>query len=253
MKNTLKLLSVITIAAALMFALVSCGDGGGKTLVSITVTPPTKTLYNIGETLDTFGMAITAIYSDGSTAAVTISAVNISGFDSITAGTKTITVKYEDKSINFTVSVIDSNVIATPATSPPAGTYTTALYVTLYTTTAGAKIYYTTDGTTPTTASTLYSGAISVSASITLKAIAVKDGMNNSAVLTAVYTINNPSLETAATPTASPEAGTYTTAQNVTLSTTTAGATSTTLPTEQTPQPQVRSIRTQSASARQPP
>jgi len=226
MKNALKLLGVITIAAALMFALVSCSDGsGGKDLVSITVTPPTKTLYNIGDkTLDTSDMKITATYSDGSTETVSISAVNISGFDSSTAGIKTITVRYKGKSVFFTVTVIDPNTAATPTATPPAGTFTTAQSVTLTTATTGAAIYYTTDGTNPTTASTLYSAAINISATTTLKAIAVKDGINNSALLTAVYTINDPSLETAATPTASPAAGTFTAAQSVTLSTATPGA-----------------------------
>ena len=57
------------------------------------------------------------------------------------------------------------------------------------TTTVGAEIYYTTNGTTPTASSTQYSTPIAVDAAMTIKAIAIKAGMNNSAVLTAAYTV----------------------------------------------------------------
>ena len=60
--------------------------------------------------------------------------------------------------------------------------------VTIFCATAGAKIYYTTDGTTPTTSSTLYTTALSLTSTTTVKAIAVKDGMNNSAVAAATFT-----------------------------------------------------------------
>ena len=122
---------------------------------------------------------------------------------------------------SFISSAPSTTAAATPTFSPAAGSYTSAQTVTISDTTSGAKIYYTTDGTTPTTSSTLYSGAISVAATKTLKAIAVASGFSNSAAGSAAYTINLP----AATPTFSPAAGTYATAQTVTISDTTAGAT----------------------------
>jgi hypothetical protein len=73
-----------------------------------------------------------------------------------------------------------------------AGTYSAAQIVTISDATAGASIYYTTDGTTPTASSTLYSGAITVAQTETLKAIAVASGFSNSAVASAAYTINVP-------------------------------------------------------------
>jgi hypothetical protein len=79
-------------------------------------------------------------------------------------------------------------------------------------------MYYTLDGSTPTTVSTLYTGPVSVAASGTLKAIAAKGDMDISAVMSAAYTL------TVSTPTANPAAGTYSTAQSVTLSTATPGA-----------------------------
>ncbi len=82
-------------------------------LSSITVTAPTKTTYNIGEELDTTGMVVTANYSDYSTKEVT-SDVNLSGFDSSTAGEVTVTVSYTEKentvSETFNVTVTGQSV-----------------------------------------------------------------------------------------------------------------------------------------------
>ena len=80
---------------------------------------------------------------------------------------------------------------ATPTASPAAGIYTAAQSVTLTTGTEDATIHYTTDGSVPTVSSALYKGEISVSETTTIKAIAVKEGYDNSDVLTAVYTINH--------------------------------------------------------------
>jgi hypothetical protein len=83
---------------------------------------------------------------------------------------------------------------------------------------SGAAIYFTTDGTPPTTASRLYSGPITVSMTQTIKALAVNSGYSNSAVTTATYTIAT------ATPVFSPKGGTYTSAQSVTIADSTPGA-----------------------------
>jgi LysM repeat protein len=80
----------------------------------------------------------------------------------------------------------------TPVFSPNGGTYTSAQTVTITDATTGAAIYYTTNGTTPTTASTLYTGPVTVSSTETLKAIAVASGYSNSAMATATYTIAAP-------------------------------------------------------------
>ena len=82
-----------------------------------------------------------------------------------------------------------TSAVATPTFSVAEGTYTTTQNVTITTATEGATIYYTTDGATPTTNSSVYSSAIPVSSTTTIKAIAVKAGMDNSSVATATYTI----------------------------------------------------------------
>lgn len=83
------------------------------------------------------------------------------------------------------------DIVAVPVASVAGGTYTEAQSVTLTSATDGADIYYTTDGSEPTMAKgTKYSGAITVSATTTLKAIAIKNGLVPSDTITEVYTIN---------------------------------------------------------------
>jgi glucosylceramidase len=113
---------------------------------------------------------------------------------------------------------------ATPTLSPAGGSYTSVQSVSLSTTTAGASIYYTTDGSTPTNTSTLYSPTkpIAVASTMTINAIAAEPpGYLNSNVATATYTIN---LPVAATPTFSLAPGTYGTAETVNLYDATTGA-----------------------------
>ena len=108
-----------------------------------------------------------------------------------------------------------------PTFSPPAGTYYLAQTVTMSDTTAGVTIYYTTNGSFPTTSSASCTSpcAVLISSTTTLRAMAVGSGISQSSTSTAVYTI------AANTPTFSPGSGTYSTAQSVTISDTTPGVT----------------------------
>ena len=138
----------------------------------------------------------------------------------------TTTIKAIATATGFNTSAVASGTYtiqtaaATPTFSPAPGTYATAQQVTLHDTTTGASMFYTTNGTTPTTSSTPYTGAITVSATTTIKAIATATGFNISAVASGTYTIQT----AAATPTFTPAPGTYATAQQVTLHDTTTGA-----------------------------
>ena len=78
---------------------------------------------------------------------------------------------------------------ATPTFSVGSGTYTTAQTVTISDGTTGSTIYYTTNGTTPTTSSPVYSGPVIVLSSETVEAIATASGYVASPVATATYTI----------------------------------------------------------------
>jgi len=112
---------------------------------------------------------------------------------------------------------------AAPVFSLAGGTYNTAQWVSLTSTTAGATIRYTTDGSEPTASSAKYLGPINVTQSMTIKAKAFKELMNASGTSTASYTINVASQ--VAAPAITPSGGTFTTAQSVTISDATAGAT----------------------------
>ena len=82
---------------------------------------------------------------------------------------------------------------ATPTFSLASGNYTEAQNVTISCATEDAVIHYTTDGTEPTAESPVYRAAITVDKTMTIKAIAMKDGMNNSAIASAEYIIKDPS------------------------------------------------------------
>ena len=98
--------------------------------------------------------------------------------------------------INITYSTDGQQTVATPTFSPAAGTYSETQNVTISCTTAGATIYYTLDGNVPTTSSAVYSSPITISETTTVKAMATKDGMTNSSVATATYTITQVSTLT---------------------------------------------------------
>lgn len=80
--------------------------------------------------------------------------------------------------------------LANPQISPPAGTYATDPFVSINTS-PGRTIHYTTDGSTPTTSSPVYSGSFTVSGTTTVKAISAKTGYANSAVTSVTYIVDS--------------------------------------------------------------
>lgn len=71
--------------------------------VSLTIQPPTKKEYQLGEQLNLDGMVLTLTFSDETTSTITAEDCTVTGFDSETAGEKTIKVTYRDKN-NVSVS-----------------------------------------------------------------------------------------------------------------------------------------------------
>lgn len=108
---------------------------------------------------------------------------------------------------------------ATPSLSVPGGTYQVYKSVTLTDATAGATIYYTVSGVTPTIYSTRYTGPISVNRNMTLKAIAAVSGGPVSGIVSASYSFVAP-----VTPSFSTPGGTYQAYKSIAISDSTAGA-----------------------------
>lgn len=115
-------------------------------------------------------------------------------------------------------------IVAAPTFNPAAGEVEAGTKVEIDCKTADAKIYYTTDETDPTESSTLYdaSTGIIVNEAMTIKAIAVKEGLDNSAIASATYTIKKPVV---ATPTFDPAPGAVAKGTEVTITCATEGAT----------------------------
>ena len=203
----------------------SSGGGGGTTPTAGTPTfspAPGTYVGNVSVTVsDATAGATLHCTTDGSTpttsspscatmnltATTTVNAVAVaSGYNNsaVASGTYTITT-------------------ATPTFSPAPGTYTGSVSVTVSDATAGATLHCTTDGSTPT-ASSPACAAMNLTATTTVKAIAIASGQNNSAVASGTYTIQT-GTPTAGTPTFSPAPGTYVGNVSVTVSDATAGAT----------------------------
>ncbi|WP_407399870.1 SUMF1/EgtB/PvdO family nonheme iron enzyme [Treponema sp.] len=211
MKSILKRVAGVAIAAVLALGMLGCSSGSNDD----PVLPPASNKENVattafsvasGDVASGTSVTITCategakIYytTDGSapTASSTEYTAAISITESVTI--KAIAVKdgMNDSAVasaSYTIKAASNKeTVATPAFSIASGEVVSGTTVTITCTTEGAKIYYTTDSSAPTTASTAYTAAISVTEAVTIKAIAVKDGMNDSAVASASYTIKVP-------------------------------------------------------------
>lgn len=92
------------------------------TLSSISISArPAKMVYNVGETLDTAGLALTLKYSDGSSKTIT-SGFSYSPSTLSTKGTQTITLTYDSKTVTYTVTVNPITLSAITIKSQPSKT-----------------------------------------------------------------------------------------------------------------------------------
>ncbi|MDR1072088.1 MAG: bacterial Ig-like domain-containing protein [Treponema sp.] len=102
--------AIFALLATLLTGMTPGCSGGsqesGAVLQSIAITsPPTTTVYVIGEALDISGLVAIGTYSDGTTRTETVSLAAISGYDANTVGTQTLTVTINGKTATFTVTV----------------------------------------------------------------------------------------------------------------------------------------------------
>ena len=144
------------------------------TTISLTVTPdPAPNFTRAATAASTSSSILAAIPAVASNVTIQAIAAAVGSSNSAVASA-TYTVEYP---------------AATPTFSLSAGTYFYAQTLALADATPGATIYYTTNGTTPTTNSTVYTGPFLVPATETIKAIAIAPGSTVSSVASAAYTI----------------------------------------------------------------
>lgn len=92
---------------------------------SIELTKPTKLEYKYGESLDTSGMSVKAIYDDNQSEVIK-SGYSVTGYDKTKSGTQTITVTYRNQTATFDVTVAEPQITKIEITTPPT---TTEYYV----------------------------------------------------------------------------------------------------------------------------
>jgi len=176
---------------------------------------------------DDYQSATISCSTDGAAIHYTTDGSNPTSSSTLYTGAFSVSTSETIKAIAIKSMMLDSEVssdaivlkVATPVISLAPGTYNSDQSLTITCNTAGAAIHYTTDGSTPTSSSTSYTGEISVSASETVKAIAIKTGIQNSEVA------NDAIVLQVAIPVMSPASGAVAKGTAVTITTTTSGAT----------------------------
>ena len=198
------------------------------TLTSVVVSPSSATIQLPGA----LQFTATGNYSDATTQNLTaksawsssspaVATVNASGTaTAVAVGSTNITASLNGITSNAATLAVQPPPPPAPAPMfyPAPGTFNSPQSVTLSDSAPGASIYYTTNGSNPTTSSTLYIGPIAVASTTTIKAIAAGNGYGPSSIVTAIFTIQ------ALPPSFSPASGTFNSPQSVMLSDSTPGA-----------------------------
>jgi hypothetical protein len=130
---------------------------------------------------------------------------------------------YADSGSSSVHSAPSQLVTQAPVLSPGSGVYAESVSVTMSSSTPGASIYYTIDGTVPDTNSTLYAGAITLTSTTTVKAMAAAAGLADSTVTTGDYVVQPAPTQTES-PIFTPASGTYQDSVSVAIISSTPGA-----------------------------
>ena len=137
---------------------------------------------------------VSAAFSPSSCTPNCSTQLTLTASTSAVVGSYTITVKGKNKqyqaTTSFALSVAQPPTAAVnaPAITPNGGTFAGSVSVSLQTSTSGASIYYTTDGTTPTQSSNQYMAPFALTATALVKAQAFKSGMTPSSQVSAWFT-----------------------------------------------------------------
>jgi hypothetical protein len=167
------------------------------TKAALTVTANNATM-TYGTSLPTFSASYTGFVNGdtvsalGGSPSLTTSATSTSAAGSYNIAAAVGTLTSSNYSFTFTrgILTITPAIAATPSFSLTAGTYTGTQHLTITDASSGVNIYYTTNGTTPTTSSNRYTTALAISTSETVQAIAVlSPNYSQSSTMSASYVI----------------------------------------------------------------
>jgi len=187
---------------------------GASINVSLTFSEAVTTTGTVTVTLDSGGSCTFSGVTNSSTASCTTTVGAGENSSDLTVSSVSGTIKDQANNAmtdfapatNLAANkdiVVDTTAPATPSATPAGNTYNTTQSVTLASAGSSA-LYYTLDGSTPTTSSTLYAGTVSVSSSLTLKALAVDNAGNQSTVMSESYVISIASVVTPAATSVAP-------------------------------------------------
>jgi len=218
-----------SVGLVLVAILIGCGGSSSSKSGNVTATPtfsPGGGAYNTSKTVtiaDATSGAVLYCTTDGTTPTTSspVCAEPTTVYKTEFLQAIAVAPGKSASAVASAAYTIDLSAAATPTFSPAGGSYTGSQQVTIADATTGANIYYTVDGSVPSASSALYTGPVTVSSSETLSAIAVASGYSNSGIASATYTIN----QAIAAPVFSVASGNYTSAQTVTITDATPGAT----------------------------
>ena len=137
---------------------------------------------------------VSAAFSPNSCSPNCSTQLTLTASSSAAVGSYTIVVtgknKQQQASTSFALSVAQppTAAVTAPAITPNGGTFVNSVSVSLQTSTSGASIYYTTDGTNPTQSSKQYTAPFSLANTSLVKAEAFKSGLTPSAQVSAWFT-----------------------------------------------------------------
>jgi hypothetical protein len=188
-----------TVVPAFDFSLTSSGNQsvfpGSSVTNTISTTLTSGTAQAVIFTASGLPTGATASFSSASCSPTCSSILTVNTSSSTSAGSSTVTVTASGGGVTKTTSfslTVSLPTVATPTITPNGGSFTGSASVTLQTATSGASTYYTTDGSTPTQSSTLYTGAMNLTSNATVRAMAFKSGYTSSALASAAFTVISP-------------------------------------------------------------